>query len=61
VAKAKNFRELNTPNLWGIWNLYSDTGPVHLAYNPFYSAYFFSRDNIFFSQKINQQCFSAGL
>jgi hypothetical protein len=36
-------------------------GPIHLAYNPSYSAYFFSRNSIFLSQKINQQCFPAGL
>jgi hypothetical protein len=36
-------------------------GHVHLAYNLSYSAYFFSRNNIFLSQKISQQCFSAGL
>jgi hypothetical protein len=36
-------------------------GPVHLAYNPSYSACFFSRNSIFLSQKISQQCFSAGL
>jgi hypothetical protein len=38
-----------------------DDGPVHLAYNPSYSACFFSRNNIFLSQKISKQCFSAGL
>jgi hypothetical protein len=38
-----------------------DLGPVHLAYNPSYSACFFSRNSIFLSQKISQQCFSAGL
>jgi hypothetical protein len=38
-----------------------DDGPVHLAYNPSYSACFFSRNSIFLSQKISQQCFSAGL
>jgi hypothetical protein len=37
------------------------TGPVHLAYNPSYSACFFSQNSIFLSQKISQQCFSAGL
>jgi hypothetical protein len=36
-------------------------GHVHLAYNPSYSAYFFSRNSIFLSQKISQQYFSAGL
>jgi hypothetical protein len=34
---------------------------VHLAYNPFYSACFFNRNSIFFSQKISEQCFSVGL
>jgi hypothetical protein len=37
------------------------SGPVHLAYNPSFSACFFSRNSIFLSQKISQQCFSAGL
>jgi hypothetical protein len=32
-------------------------GPVHLAYNPSYSACFFSQNNIFLLQKISQQCF----
>jgi hypothetical protein len=36
-------------------------GPVHLAYNPSYSVCFFSWNSIFLSQKISQQCFSAGL
>jgi hypothetical protein len=36
-------------------------GPVHLAYNPSYLACFFSRNSILLSQKISQQCFSAGL
>jgi hypothetical protein len=36
-------------------------GPVHLAYNPSYLACFFSQNSIFLSQKISQQCFSAGL
>jgi hypothetical protein len=36
-------------------------GPVHPAYNPSYSACFFSQNSIFLSQKISQQCFSAGL
>jgi hypothetical protein len=35
--------------------------PVHPAYNPSFSACFFSRNNIFLSQQISQQCFSAGL
>jgi hypothetical protein len=34
---------------------------VHLAYNPFYLACFFSRNSIFLSQKISQRCFSADL
>jgi hypothetical protein len=36
-------------------------GPVHLAYNPYFSAYFFSQNSIFLSQQISQQCFSVGL
>jgi hypothetical protein len=36
-------------------------GPVHLAYNPSFSACFFNRNSIFLSQQIGQQCFSAGL
>jgi hypothetical protein len=39
----------------------SDYGPVHPAYNPSFLAYFFSRNSIFLSQEISQQCFSAGL
>jgi hypothetical protein len=39
----------------------SNVGSVHLAYNPSYSACFFSQNSIFLSQKISQQCFSAGL
>jgi hypothetical protein len=35
--------------------------PVHPAYNPSFSVYFFSRNSIFLSQQISQQCFSAGL
>jgi hypothetical protein len=38
-----------------------EQGPVHLAYNPSYLTGFFSRNSIFLSQKISQQCFSAGL
>jgi hypothetical protein len=34
---------------------------VHLAYNPSYSACFFSQNSIFLLKKISQQCFSAGL
>jgi hypothetical protein len=44
-----------------ITNSATNKGPVHLAYNPSYLAYFFSRNSIFLSQKISQQCFSAGL
>jgi hypothetical protein len=40
------------------WGYY---GPVHPAYNPSFSACFFSRNSIFLSQQISQQCFSAGL
>jgi hypothetical protein len=36
-------------------------GPVHPAYNPSFSACFFSQNNVFLSQQISQQCFSAGL
>jgi hypothetical protein len=36
-------------------------GHVHPAYNPYFSACFFSQNNIFLSQQINQPCFSAGL
>jgi hypothetical protein len=36
-------------------------GPVHPAYNPSFSACFFNQNNVFLSQQINQQCFSAGL
>jgi hypothetical protein len=42
-------------------NTQADIGPVHLAYNPSYSACFFSRNSIFLSQKISQHRFSAGL
>jgi hypothetical protein len=62
---------LSTPNLHGFFIenfqriivevLQALYGPVHLAYNPSYSACFFSRNSIFLSQKISQQCFSAGL
>jgi hypothetical protein len=34
---------------------------VHPAYNPYFSACFFSRNSVFLSQQISQQCFSAGL
>jgi hypothetical protein len=37
-------------------------GPVHPAYNPYFSAcFFFSRNSIFLSQQISQQCFLASL
>jgi hypothetical protein len=36
-------------------------GPVHPAYNPYFSACFFIRNSVFLSQQISQQCFSAGL
>jgi hypothetical protein len=36
-------------------------GRVHPAYNPSFSTCFFSRNNIFLSQQISRQCFSAGL
>jgi hypothetical protein len=36
-------------------------GFVHPAYNPSFSACFFSRNSIFLSQQISQQCFLAGL
>jgi hypothetical protein len=42
-------------------NFSEDTGPVHPAYNPYFSACFFSWNSVFLSQQINQQCFSAGL
>jgi hypothetical protein len=35
--------------------------PVHPAYNPYFSACFFSRNSIFLSHQISQRCFSAGL
>jgi hypothetical protein len=38
-----------------------NAGPVHPAYNPSFSACFFSRNGIFLSQQISQQYFSAGL
>jgi hypothetical protein len=36
-------------------------GHVHSAYNPSFSACFFSWNSIFLSQQISQQYFSAGL
>jgi hypothetical protein len=44
-----------------IFRLCRHQGPVHSAYNPSFSACFFSRNSIFLSQQISQQCFSAGL
>jgi hypothetical protein len=38
-----------------------DIGPVYSAYNPSFSACFFSWNNIFLSQQISQQYFSADL
>jgi hypothetical protein len=35
--------------------------PVHPAYNPYFSSCFFSRNSVFLSRQISQQCFSAGL
>jgi hypothetical protein len=40
---------------------HGDKGPVHPAYNPYFLACFLSRNSNFLSQKISQQCFSAGL
>jgi hypothetical protein len=34
---------------------------VHLAYNPYFSTFFFNRNNIFLLRQISQQYFSAGL
>jgi hypothetical protein len=36
-------------------------GAVHPAYNPYFSACFFNQNNVFLSQQISQQYFSAGL
>jgi hypothetical protein len=36
-------------------------GPVHPAYNLYFSTYFFSRNSIFLSQQISQEYFSTGL
>jgi hypothetical protein len=33
-------------------------GPVRLSYNPYFLAYFFSRNNVFLSQQISEQYFS---
>jgi hypothetical protein len=38
-----------------------DEGSVYSAYNPSFSACFFSGNSIFLSQQISQQCFSTGL
>jgi hypothetical protein len=40
---------------------HTDNGPVHPAYNLYFSACFFSWNSIFLSQQISQQCFSADL
>jgi hypothetical protein len=40
---------------------FTTIGHVHPAYNPHFSACFFSWNNIFLSQQISQQYFSAGL
>jgi hypothetical protein len=50
----------------GLWRScrrrsFDDEGPVYPAYNPSFSAYFFSQNSIFLSQQISQQRFSAGL
>jgi hypothetical protein len=42
-----------------LWR-HADVGHVHSAYNSFFSACFFRQNNIFLSQQISQQCFSAG-
>jgi hypothetical protein len=34
---------------------------IFSAYNPYFSAYFFSQNSILLSQQISQPCFSAGL
>jgi hypothetical protein len=39
----------------------SHVSPVYPAYNPSFSVCFFSRNSIFLSQQISQQCFSTGL
>jgi hypothetical protein len=41
--------------------LLTHMGSVHPAYNPSFSACFFSRNSIFLSQQISQQCFPVGL
>jgi hypothetical protein len=43
------------------WVMDKDIGPVRSAYNSSFSACFFSRNSIFLSQQISQQCFSADL
>jgi hypothetical protein len=44
------------------WRVFfSGIEPVHPAYNPSFSACFFSQNNIFLSHQISQQCFSVGL
>jgi hypothetical protein len=39
----------------------NNIGHVHSAYNMYFSACFLSRNSVFLSQQINQQCFLAGL
>jgi hypothetical protein len=43
-----------TPPITVAVGIVQDFGPVHLGCNPSYSACFFNRSNIFFSQKISQ-------
>jgi hypothetical protein len=49
------------PSLGAVSLHKTHNGLVHPAYNPSFSACFFSRNSIFLSQQISQQCFSAGL
>jgi hypothetical protein len=52
----------HTPSQWTPRQISTTlTALLHLAYNPSYSVCFFSRNSIFLSQKISQQCFSVGL
>jgi hypothetical protein len=46
---------------WAMLDAPPDNGHVHPAYNPYFLACFFSRNSIFLSQQISQQCFSVGL
>jgi hypothetical protein len=48
-----------TFNSWRAWLNF--VGVVYPAYNPYFSACFFSRNSIFLLQQISQQCFSVGL